>query len=165
MCPCFFLLVLFFVFFKQKTAYEMRISDWSSDVCSSDLFTPTRELPFAGHPTVGTAVALAELQRGDEGDVDLVCVLEEQVGPVRCAVRLRAGVAGFAEFDLPQMPACIVLPLDVAGLADALNIVAGGIRFDNHRAADRSAEERRAGTAVARTCSSCGSPNNSETKN
>src|SRR3546814_5809764 len=27
----------FFFFFKQKTAYEMRISDWSSDVCSSDL--------------------------------------------------------------------------------------------------------------------------------
>src|SRR3546814_1877809 len=32
------LFVLFF-FFKQKTAYEMRISDWSSDVCSSDLST------------------------------------------------------------------------------------------------------------------------------
>src|SRR3546814_2903935 len=31
------LLVRFFFFFKQKTAYEMRISDWSSDVCSSDL--------------------------------------------------------------------------------------------------------------------------------
>src|SRR3546814_4669902 len=30
-------LVVFFFFFKQKTAYEMRISDWSSDVCSSDL--------------------------------------------------------------------------------------------------------------------------------
>src|SRR3546814_7885245 len=29
--------VMFFFFFKQKTAYEMRISDWSSDVCSSDL--------------------------------------------------------------------------------------------------------------------------------
>src|SRR3546814_20203939 len=29
---------IFFFFFKQKTAYEMRISDWSSDVCSSDLF-------------------------------------------------------------------------------------------------------------------------------
>src|SRR3546814_9258731 len=29
--------VYFFFFFKQKTAYEMRISDWSSDVCSSDL--------------------------------------------------------------------------------------------------------------------------------
>src|SRR3546814_1533229 len=33
----FLCLVFFFFFFKQKTAYEMRISDWSSDVCSSDL--------------------------------------------------------------------------------------------------------------------------------
>src|SRR3546814_12350270 len=32
-----FALFVFFFFFKQKTAYEMRISDWSSDVCSSDL--------------------------------------------------------------------------------------------------------------------------------
>src|SRR3546814_10093597 len=30
-------MVMVFYFFKQKTAYEMRISDWSSDVCSSDL--------------------------------------------------------------------------------------------------------------------------------
>src|SRR3546814_7328329 len=35
----------FFFFFKQKTAYEMRISDWSSDVCSSDLWQ--RELPVS----------------------------------------------------------------------------------------------------------------------
>src|SRR3546814_2746599 len=37
---CMYIIVLylsFFFFFKQKTAYEMRISDWSSDVCSSDL--------------------------------------------------------------------------------------------------------------------------------
>src|SRR3546814_8514934 len=33
----------FFFFFKQKTAYEMRISDWSSDVCSSDLVAGDRE--------------------------------------------------------------------------------------------------------------------------
>src|SRR3546814_7873681 len=32
-----FCVVVFFFFFKQKTAYELRISDWSSDVCSSDL--------------------------------------------------------------------------------------------------------------------------------
>src|SRR3546814_11553836 len=32
--------VIVFFFFKQKTAYEMRISDWSSDVCSSDLLAP-----------------------------------------------------------------------------------------------------------------------------
>src|SRR3546814_2655793 len=31
------MLILYVFFFKQKTAYEMRISDWSSDVCSSDL--------------------------------------------------------------------------------------------------------------------------------
>src|SRR3546814_8898225 len=53
MCKCFFVYLVcffmlsicvsivhvlgFFFFFKQKTAYEMRISDWSSDVCSSDL--------------------------------------------------------------------------------------------------------------------------------
>src|SRR3546814_2394766 len=35
-----------FFFFKQKTAYEMRISDWSSDVCSSDLPAPQWHLPF-----------------------------------------------------------------------------------------------------------------------
>src|SRR3546814_3311384 len=36
-----------FFFFKQKTAYEMRISDWSSDVCSSDLY-PVRRKGNAG---------------------------------------------------------------------------------------------------------------------
>src|SRR3546814_8679773 len=34
---CILCCLVFFFFFKQKTAYEMRISDWSSDVCSSDL--------------------------------------------------------------------------------------------------------------------------------
>src|SRR3546814_1732856 len=42
-----FVLVKFF-FFKQKTAYEMRISDWSSDVCSSDLSTMPDEEIAAG---------------------------------------------------------------------------------------------------------------------
>src|SRR3546814_8643544 len=36
-CHVYVVFVCFFFFFKQKTAYEMRISDWSSDVCSSDL--------------------------------------------------------------------------------------------------------------------------------
>src|SRR3546814_6624606 len=35
-------MLLLFFFFKQKTAYEMRISDWSSDVCSSDLYVQQR---------------------------------------------------------------------------------------------------------------------------
>src|SRR3546814_5970815 len=36
-CYCLYFFLCFIFFFKQKTAYEMRISDWSSDVCSSDL--------------------------------------------------------------------------------------------------------------------------------
>src|SRR3546814_19640247 len=39
---------LFFFFFKQKTAYELRISDWSSDVCSSDLFGDLDVIFYAG---------------------------------------------------------------------------------------------------------------------
>src|SRR3546814_5316798 len=41
MLCCVMVIVVFsFFFFKQKTAYDMRISDWSSDVCSSDLLMP-----------------------------------------------------------------------------------------------------------------------------
>src|SRR3546814_19548700 len=62
-----FFLYLFF-FFKRKPAYELRISDWSSDVCSSDLFLaagearrPTlswpRQIPIAGTPADVVAIA------------------------------------------------------------------------------------------------------------
>src|SRR5215813_4295595 len=62
------------------------------------IFTPKHELPFAGHPTVGSAIAITELA-GDA--VPSIFVLEEKVGPVRCAVRSDGGVM-FAEFDLPR---------------------------------------------------------------
>src|SRR3546814_10121197 len=52
---CFRCSDLFFFFFKQKTAYEMRISDWSSDVCSSDL--PTSAKQRSGTFSVHTAPA------------------------------------------------------------------------------------------------------------
>src|SRR3546814_4758197 len=42
------LCVTFFFFFKQKTAYELRISDWSSDVCSSDLQSGVYVVPQIG---------------------------------------------------------------------------------------------------------------------
>src|SRR3546814_1048845 len=59
------LIVSCFFFFKQKTAYEMRISDWSSDVCSSDL-----ELGDGALDRLGDRVRPeAELLRPDEGDV------------------------------------------------------------------------------------------------
>src|SRR3546814_5495427 len=44
-----------FFFFKQKTAYEMRISDWSSDVCSSDL-----DFVHAGYDLDAAAILLCE---------------------------------------------------------------------------------------------------------
>src|SRR3546814_8356519 len=50
--------LMVFFFFKQKTAYEMRISDWSSDVCSSDLVNPraSRTVPFVAK-AVGSPIA------------------------------------------------------------------------------------------------------------
>src|SRR3546814_6864592 len=61
--------VLFF--FKQKTAYEMRISDWSSDVCSSDLTTAST--PAAAAPLdVPAGAPLAEFfQKYDEAQLSL----------------------------------------------------------------------------------------------
>src|SRR3546814_10463471 len=54
--------MLFCFFFKQKTAYEMRISDWSSDVCSSDLWaTPAGFVPAQDQ---GYALAAIQLPPG-----------------------------------------------------------------------------------------------------
>src|SRR3546814_14764946 len=50
---CFFV----FFFFKQKTAYEMRISDWSSDVCSSDLTRVSQKWPKKDVQTMGYNIA------------------------------------------------------------------------------------------------------------
>src|SRR3546814_9833710 len=49
---------LYFFFFKQKTAYEMRISDWSSDVCSSDLGAVWRFPAVQSHSFESTTFAL-----------------------------------------------------------------------------------------------------------
>src|SRR3546814_2832710 len=58
----------FFFFFKQKTAYEMRISDWSSDVCSSDLLAPPCVVgsvaPIAATPGTCGAVDWADTAIG-----------------------------------------------------------------------------------------------------
>src|SRR3546814_8650186 len=71
-----FVMFLFLVFFfKQKTAYEMRISDWSSDVCSSDLrggFTRHFFLAAAALAAVAAPLAAQSADRGavDRGAVD-----------------------------------------------------------------------------------------------
>src|SRR3546814_13047494 len=54
-------MLLLFFFFKQKTAYEMRISDWSSDVCSSDLFK--KLMVLARGQGLSTHAPTAQLRR------------------------------------------------------------------------------------------------------
>ncbi len=123
----------------QRIAAEMNLSETvfmstaegPGHAARVRIFTPARELPFAGHPTVGAAIALAEREHG-QATLDLVSVLEENVGPVRCAVKLREGKASFAEFDLPRKSAEIAMPLDRQGLADALGLSIREIGFENH---------------------------------
>src|SRR3546814_7699078 len=57
------MLYFLFFFFKQKTAYEMRISDWSSDVCSSDLSTENQEKQLLVWNSYGTSYANADTIR------------------------------------------------------------------------------------------------------
>ena len=68
------------------------------------IFTPGGEVPFAGHPTVGTAHVLAAI-----GDVPLTgaetrIVLEENVGPVPVVIRARDGKPEFAQFSVAMLP-------------------------------------------------------------
>lgn len=93
------------------------------------IFTPDYEMPFAGHPTVGTAVALAEA--GGEAS-DGIFVLEENIGPVRCAVRRGEG-ASFAEFDLAKLPRQMDLSADPEAIGAALGLGPHEIGFENHR--------------------------------
>lgn len=95
------------------------------------IFTPAQELPFAGHPTIGAAVLLAELRAGQATDEALV-VLEQAIGTVRVGVRLRGG-SPYAEFDAPRLPAeAGVLP-PVDKIAAGLGLIPNEIGFENHR--------------------------------
>lgn len=103
------------------------------------IFTPRQELPFAGHPTVGTAVALAEMSRPcDHKNHSALIMLEETVGPVRCAVSFE-GTRVFAEFDLPRLPEKLKLDILPEMAAAALGLAPHEIGFENHTVAVWSA--------------------------
>jgi trans-2,3-dihydro-3-hydroxyanthranilate isomerase len=97
------------------------------------IFTPTRELPFAGHPTVGTAVLLARLRAPDLlAREELRLVLEEGIGEVVCSVHQRRGRAAQASFLLPHLPWPEGPVADAGALAGALGLAVEDIGFDDH---------------------------------
>src|SRR3990167_5769232 len=97
------------------------------------IFTPARELPFAGHPTVGTAVLLAlEGAAKNPARHETMLVLEETVGPVRCGAFVKGKGTGRAIFDLPVAAIEIGRTLDREAIANALNLLPVEVGFENH---------------------------------
>ena len=95
------------------------------------IFTPVHELPFAGHPTVGTAVLLALL---DEVATSTDFVLEEDIGPVACHVVVKGERAGSATFTVPRLPEIVEEnPITPEACAQALGLDPADIGFDGYR--------------------------------
>lgn len=110
-----------FVLPSEKPAHSAKVR----------IFTPSRELPFAGHPTIGTAILLAELRASAHSDEALI-VLDQPVGTVRVGVRLRNG-APYAEFDAPKLPVEAGLLPPSERLAAGLGLLPAEIGFENHK--------------------------------
>ncbi len=130
----------------QAIAREFNLSE-TVFVASSDnpahtarvrIFTPVNELPFAGHPTVGTAICMARERFDGPGEHDAVIVLEEGIGAVRCGVRID-GASGFAEFDCPKLPERAGEAPEKKQAAAALGLETTEIGFENHVASVWSA--------------------------
>src|SRR3546814_15674851 len=136
-----FLFSLFF-FFKQKTAYEMRISDWSSDVCSSDLQPPGARISrfLKGRLAHSISAAAGVSARGGQ-------ILKARLQVGESAVN-RPAVSGIsAEADCQQALARLEMAIRASG--DVLY--------------ERS-EERRVGKDCVSTCRSRWSPNHEKKK-
>lgn len=95
------------------------------------IFTPGRELPFAGHPTVGTAVLLGCM---DHGKNHGVCAfgLEETVGLVACVVEVNGEGRGSATFTLPRLPEEVSPASQKEALAQALGLSVSDIGVPGH---------------------------------
>lgn len=96
------------------------------------IFTPARQLPFAGHPTVGTAALLATLRAPEMlARQDLAVVLEEKIGPVECIARRVKGRLQ-ASFTLPKLPEGGPSGVPASALAEALGLQADDVGFPGH---------------------------------
>ncbi len=105
-----------------------------ANAASLRIFTPARELPFAGHPTIGTAALLAHDRDPDLlATQDLRLVLEEQVGEIACRVRRSEARALAAEFDLPKLPVRLeAQPPPRVEIAEGVGLAPEDIGFGRH---------------------------------
>jgi trans-2,3-dihydro-3-hydroxyanthranilate isomerase len=97
------------------------------------IFTPSGELPFAGHPTIGAAIHIATTRASEMlARHEVVVVLEEAIGPIRCEVISGRSGIPFAQFSVPETPHKIenVLSLDLLARAFSLDPV--DIGFARH---------------------------------
>jgi trans-2,3-dihydro-3-hydroxyanthranilate isomerase len=101
------------------------------------IFTPGRELPFAGHPTVGTAVLLA--LRHETGADAQAFGLEEPIGVVTCLAEPKGKDCGHARFRLPRLPQALEGGPDPVEAAWGLGLDPGQIGFDRHAPSRHSA--------------------------
>src|SRR3546814_1774031 len=124
-------------FFKQKTAYEMRISDWSSDVCSSDLLKQTTE---GGLDAAGQFEQLAPIVSTlSTAGIRVSLFIEPDPAQIDAAIRLKAPVVEFhtgryAHLDGAERSAELRRLSDAAALAakNGIEPHAGhGLTFDN----------------------------------
>lgn len=121
----------------QRIAREFNLSESTFVLPPEDvrhrarvrIFTPDYEMPFAGHPTVGTAIALADLAGSKAPSI---LVLEENIGPVRCAVGHVGGTA-FAEFGLAKLPEPLAFSVEPNVVGAALGLGPHELGFENHR--------------------------------
>src|SRR3546814_13781166 len=86
-----FLLTQDFFFFKQKTAYEMRISDWSSDVCSSDLAAPADSYDY-GNEIIVTASKRSQTLQDTPIAVSVTSAADLQNAQIRDLIDLQSAV-------------------------------------------------------------------------
>jgi trans-2,3-dihydro-3-hydroxyanthranilate isomerase len=105
----------------------------AAHLASIRIFTPKFELPFAGHPTIGTAICLTNerLWLPREEEFEALAVLEAKGGILRVGVKPGNGRAPFAEFDVPKNPVESGDAAPVDRIAAALGLAPNEIGFEN----------------------------------
>jgi trans-2,3-dihydro-3-hydroxyanthranilate isomerase len=108
----------------QQIAREMNLSEsvflgppQSGGTARVRIFTPGVEVPFAGHPTIGTAIFLASRLDLSPTEGSATLVLEENVGPVPVEVRFEGGEPVFAWLTTAVLPEHRPLPFTCGELA------------------------------------------------